>query len=102
MKPGSSWKEYKYQPTGKLLLSIEDLYVVHPIRRNFTDNNSGKIKDKLNDFIIALIICSQAEISHTKLIFGLTTRAGGYFTGSLTRITLFIVFMIHNRDRQPD
>lgn len=65
-RPDSHWSEYEYKPSGKLLLSIEDLYIDHPTRRNFTDNNSGKVEDKLNDFIIALIICSQALIANSK------------------------------------
>jgi len=59
-KPNSYFKDYDHRPTGVLVLSIEDLYVDHKLRKNFTDNLLGKVEDKLNEFIVAIIITSQA------------------------------------------
>jgi len=65
-QPGRYFGDYDHIPTGILILSIEDIYVEHRIRKNFTDTLSGKIEDKLNEFIVALIITSQALIAREK------------------------------------
>ena len=65
-KPGSYFKDYDYLPTGILILSIENVYVDHIIRKSFTDNYSGKVEDKLNEFMVALLVCSQAMIAEKK------------------------------------
>lgn len=65
-KPGSYYKEYDHLPTGILILSIENVRVDHTIRKNFTDNYAGKVEDKLNEFMAALLICSQAMIAERK------------------------------------
>ncbi|MBE0551416.1 MAG: hypothetical protein IH619_03440 [Ignavibacterium sp.] len=65
-KPGSYFKDYDYIPTGILILSIENIYVDHTIRKNFTDNYAGKVEDKLNEVMVALLVCSQAMIAERK------------------------------------
>ena len=65
-KPGSYYKEYDSLPTGILILSIENVNVDHTIRKNFTDNYAGKVEAKLNEFMIALLVCSQAMNAEEK------------------------------------
>jgi hypothetical protein len=65
-KPGSFYKDYDFLPTGILILSIENVDVDHSIRKNFSDNYSGKVEAKLNEFMIALLVCSQAMIAEKK------------------------------------
>lgn len=66
-KPGSYYyRDYDHRPTGILILSIEDLYMEHRMRKNFTDNLSVKVEDKLNEFIVALILISQELIAQSK------------------------------------
>ena len=66
-KPDSySFNEYDFVPTGEFLLSIENIYLEQKIQRNFTDNKSGRVEEKLNDFIIALIIVALAEKAEKK------------------------------------
>lgn len=60
------FKEYDFLPSGVLLLSIENLYIDFKLQRNFEDIKSAKLEDRLNEFIISLIIASQAEIAHKK------------------------------------
>ncbi len=66
LKPGYSWRDYTSKSTGIVQLFIENVYVDYPIRKNFIDNKSGKVEDKLNEFITALINCSQAMIAYQK------------------------------------
>ena len=65
-EPKSYFHEYDFVPTGKLILSINDLYSDYQLRKNFTDNRTGKLEDKLNDFIIALIIAAHSELAKEK------------------------------------
>jgi hypothetical protein len=65
-KPGSFYKDYDFLPTGILILSIENVDVDHSIRKNFSDNYSGKVEAKLNEFMIALLVCSEATIAEKK------------------------------------
>ncbi|MEJ2105189.1 MAG: hypothetical protein P8X47_11520, partial [Ignavibacteriaceae bacterium] len=65
-EPKSYFREYDFVPTGKLILSINDLHSDYPLRKNFTDNRTGILEDKLNDFIIALIIAAHSELAKEK------------------------------------
>lgn len=42
---------------------IEDIYSEHSIQRNYADIRSVKVEDRLNGFIIGLIIASHAIIA---------------------------------------
>lgn len=59
-----SFRDYDFLPTGIFVLSIEDFNCQHLIQRNFADLKSVKVEDRLNEFIIGLIIASQAKIAH--------------------------------------
>lgn len=65
-KQGSYFGDYDHRPTGILMLSIEDLYTEHKMRKNFEDNLSGKVEEKLNEFIVALITISQELVAQSK------------------------------------
>lgn len=59
-------KQYDNIPSGILALSIEDFYSDYPLFRNFLDIKSAKLENRLNEFIIALLIASQAYIAKEK------------------------------------
>ena len=59
------YPDYDFISTGKFTLSINELYSDYPIRKSFTDNRTGKIEDKLNDFIVALIVAAHEKLSRT-------------------------------------
>ena len=61
-----AYPDYDFFPTGKFTLSINELYSDYSIRKNFTDNRTGKIEDKLNDFIVALIIAAHEQLGRKK------------------------------------
>jgi hypothetical protein len=61
-----SFGEYDFIPTGEFILSIDNIYVDQRIQKNFIDNKVGKLEEKLNDFIVALIIAAPAEIASRK------------------------------------
>ncbi len=42
----TSFGEYDFIPTGKLILSIDNIYVDQTIRKNSVDNKSGRIEEK--------------------------------------------------------
>lgn len=60
------FQEYEYVSTGILMLSIAEFYCDYPIQRNFADNKNVKLEDRLNEFIIGLIIASQAYLAREK------------------------------------
>ena len=59
-------RQYDLVPSGILALSIEDFYSDYPLLRNFLDIKSVKLENRLNEFIIALLIASQAYIAQEK------------------------------------
>lgn len=59
-------KQYDNIPSGILALSIEDFYSDYPLFRNFLDIKSAKLENRLNEFIIALLIALQAYIAKEK------------------------------------
>lgn len=59
-------RQYDNIPSGILALSIEHFYSDYPLFRNFLDIKSAKLEDRLNEFIIALLIASQAYIAKEK------------------------------------
>ena len=59
-------RQYDLVPSGILALSIEDFYSEYPLLRNFLDIKSVKLENRLNEFIIALLIASQAYIAQEK------------------------------------
>jgi len=58
--------QYDFIPSGILALCIEDFYSDYPLLRNFLDIKSVKLENRLNEFIIALLIASQAYIAREK------------------------------------
>ena len=59
-------RQYDNVPSGILALSIEHFYCDYPLFRNFLDIKSAKLENRLNEFIIALLIASQAYIAKEK------------------------------------
>lgn len=59
-------RQYDFIPSGILALCIEDFYSDYPLLRNFLDIKSAKLEDRLNEFIIALLIASQAYIARER------------------------------------
>jgi hypothetical protein len=59
-------RQYDYIPSGTLALSIEHFYSDYPLARNFLDITSAKLENRLNEFIIALLIASQVYIAKEK------------------------------------
>jgi hypothetical protein len=59
-------RQYDFIPSGVLALCIEDFYSDYPLLRNFLDIKSAKLEDRLNEFIIGLLIASQAYIAKEK------------------------------------
>lgn len=59
-------RQYDNIPSGILVLSIEHFYCDYPLIRNFLDIKSAKLENRLNEFIIALLIASQAYIAKEK------------------------------------
>lgn len=58
-----SARDDDFLPTGIFVLSIEDFYCQHSLQRNYADLKSVKVEDRLNEFIIGLIVASQAKIA---------------------------------------
>jgi hypothetical protein len=58
------FKEYDFLSTGKLKLSIENHYSQYSLQMNYGDILSKKVEDRLNEFIVGLIIASQESIAH--------------------------------------
>jgi hypothetical protein len=59
-------RQYDFIPSGVLALCIEDFYSDYPLLRKFLDIKSAKLEDRLNEFIIGLLIASQAYIAKEK------------------------------------
>lgn len=60
------YHNYDFMPSGVLVLSIENTYSEYSLQKNFTDTKYIKLEDRLNEFIIALLMSSQERIAQLK------------------------------------
>ena len=65
IQPTKTWhfNDYEFLPTNIFTLSIGNSYSEHGIQKNYGDIKSVKVEERLNDFIIGLLLTSQDRIA---------------------------------------